>query len=319
MKCFILVGESSGEIQKELDMAKKLFSSTGAELEVETVCIDDIMVISQHDFKGKLWIAGKEVNCPDFVLVGVMGVSRQYQFKAVLRMFESLGVLCINPAETVERTNDKLYTFQVAMKEVPEIRIPKTVLITSRLSAAEIGAQVGYPVVVKVMHGSMGKGIMLAQTQKELENLLCLLFAADFDDEVIAQQAILSSRGKDIRLILVGGEVVHSFVRCNDGHFKSNVKQGGYLVDFEAPEELKRMSEKLAKALDLKMGSIDYLFGEKEGEFYLCEANSMPGITYIFEAQQKGDRELLKKIMEVPQKLLAQHGNPKWKQNPKGE
>ena len=91
----------------------------------------------------------------------------------------------------------------------------------------------------------------------------------------------------------MNGRIIHSFVRCNDTDFKSNIRQGGYIIDFDMPDFLKELSEKLANAMGMKIGSIDYLFGENENEYYLCEANSMPGLTYLFEEQKRGEHRSL--------------------------
>lgn len=302
MRGFLLTGDTS-EMEKELAMAEKMITQAG--LEIERVDIGQIRVAAQNGSDRKIRVGEKEVDCPDFVIVGMLAESHEYQSMAVLRMFESMGVLCINPISTMAMTSDKLLTFQVAQKAVPEIKIPRTMLVTAGTTAAQITAFTGLPLVLKIMHGSMGKGITLVEDEKTLENMLSMLFAAPFQDQVIAQQAIMSSKGRDIRLILMGGTVIHSFVRRNDGSFKSNVKQGGYLEEFEAPENLKRMSEKLAAAMDLKMGSVDYMFGENEGEFYLCEANSMPGFTYLFDAWKKGDQELIQRFLSALRKMIA--------------
>jgi glutathione synthase/RimK-type ligase-like ATP-grasp enzyme len=162
--------------------------------------------------------------------------------------------------------------------------------------------------VLKVMNGVQGKGVELVRTKDELRAMLSMLTAAPFGDHIIAQQAIMSSAGKDIRVVVAGGEVLHSFVRSNDGEFKSNLHQGGHIETFEPPADLVDMSIRLADALGLKLGSIDYLFGENEGEFWLCEVNSTPGIAYLFAAQETGDTALLKKFMAMPGRLLAREG-----------
>ena len=288
MKGILLTG-STKEIDKELELVQKIISAAG--LELEAVNVKDIDVAA-GGAGSSILIKGKQTACPDFVLVGFMGDLNSYHEGAVLRMFESLGAVCINSINLIEKTSDKLYTFQLAQQYVPELLIPKTLLVTAEMSAEYIVSQVGLPAVIKIMHGSQGKGISLIKTEEELGNLLSIVFGAPFSEPIIAQQAITSSNGRDIRLIFMNVRIIHSFVRCNDTDFKSNLRQGGYITDFDMPDFLKELSEKLANAMGMKIGSIDYLFGENENEYYLCEANSMPGLTYLFEEQKRGEHRL---------------------------
>ncbi len=135
-----------------------------------------------------------------------------------------------------------------------------------------------------------------------------MLFAVPFGDHLIAQQAIISSKGRGIRVVVAADKIVHSFVRSNDSEFKSNLHQGGHIEAFESPTALADMSIKLARTFGLKMGSIDYLFGEEPDEFWLCEINSTPGMAYLFEAEQTNNTQLIEKFMAIPGKMLAKEG-----------
>ena len=122
------------------------------------------------------------------------------------------------------------------------------------------------------------------------------------------RKAVTSSKGRDLRVVVAAGELVCAFVRHNDKDFKSNLHQGGYIESFDPPAELVEQSIALADAFGLKMGSIDYLFGEREGEFLLCEVNSVPGISYVFKAQSEGDDELVRRFFSMPKKILHREG-----------
>lgn len=309
MKGFLLVAKTSGRIEKELQLVVGLFKK--AEIELEIVTVTDIMAISDCNFNGKIIVAGEERDCPDFVLCGLTEAYSDYEMQAVLRMFESVGVLCVNSYEAMRKTCDKLLTFEIVHKEVPEIEFPKTMLVTSHSTASEIGKVIGFPLVLKVMHGNGGRGVSLVQTEKELKNLLSMIFAADYNDQIIAQEAILSSKGRDLRLMICNGELLCSFVRCNDGSFTSNVHQGGHIEKFEAPAELIEQSIKLANVLDLKMGSIDYLFGEN-GKYYLCEANAVPGFAVLLNEQ---DKSVFERLNRQIAKAIMEHPVPAWKKD----
>ena len=253
---------------------------------------------------------GERVPLPDFVSVRAFGLDagENYRMKAVLRMLEDRGVLCVNPSACKDITSDKLLTFQVASRVIPDVRMPKTLLVTPGMSAETVAREIGYPVVLKVLHGEGGTGITLAQTEGELKSVLKLFNSVPFGDQLIAQEAIMSSKGRDLRVVVGAGELVYAFVRHNDGDFKSNLHQGGYIESFDPPAELVEQSIALADAFGLKMGSIDYLFGEKEGEFLLCEVNSVPGISYVFKAQSEGDDELVRRFFSMPKKILHREG-----------
>ncbi|MFZ2756280.1 MAG: hypothetical protein WAY93_05385 [Atopobiaceae bacterium] len=302
---FILVGSTEG-VEKELGSTKQLLESLGVQISV--VNYHDVAVLAADDAGGVCYVKGERRSLPDFVLVVALGERDDYDFRATLRMFETRGVVVVNTADAVDKAGDKLYSFLFAKQAVPEIKIPKTLLVTSTTTPDDVERLIGLPVVLKVMNGVQGKGVELVRTKDELRAMLSMLTAAPFGDHIIAQQAIMSSAGKDIRVVVAGGEVLHSFVRSNDGEFKSNLHQGGHIETFEPPADLVDMSIRLADALGLKLGSIDYLFGENEGEFWLCEVNSTPGIAYLFAAQETGDTALLKKFMAMPGRLLAREG-----------
>lgn len=301
MKGFLLLGDQSG-FEKEMTYVQDLFKKLN--FDVDAVNIYDIDVIVSNDYEGKILVKGELVDCPEFVVVGSVRERETYQIKAVLRMFESLGVKCVNTMDAVEKTGDKLYSFQLAKKYVPEVKIPKTIYVNPNTSINTIEQEIGFPLVLKIMYGFQGKGVSLIESKEQLENILNIVFASEFGDEIIAQEAIMSSAGKDIRVVVGAGEAIHSFIRHNEGEFKSNIHQGGFIEKFEAPQKLIDISIKLAEAFDLKLGSIDYLIGENDDEFYLCELNSVPGISYVFEAQDEGNEELVKKFASVPIKIL---------------
>lgn len=305
MKGIMITGDYS-QFMREFEMTKTLFSSQG--LDVDFVDYNDIEVAAIDEFDGRIRVRGEMVPCPDFVFIMTAEERGMYQLKAVLRMFETLGVACINTYDAIEKAGDKLYSFQIAKQAVPEVRIPDTMLVGPNTSLDSVEERIGFPLVMKIMHGYQGRGVCLVETRRELKNILDILLAAPFGDQIIVQRAIQSSKGRDLRVVIGAGEVVAAFVRHNDGDFKSNLHQGGYIESYDPPEELVEQSIRLAEAFGLKMGSIDYLFGEDEGEFYLCEVNSVPGISYVFKAQSEGDEAQLQRFFSMPKKILHREG-----------
>lgn len=301
-KCFYLVS-SSKSTDEEIQKKKKevvLFSKLNKNMDVELVFFEDIIPIATDEFNGKILLRDGEIDCPDYVFVRAFDLGdRSYHLKAVLEMFESLGVECINSAQTKAMTSDKLLTLQIARRVCDTIKLPKTILVTPDSNAERIGEIIGFPLVIKIMHGSKGKGVSLIKSQKELDNLLNMVFAAPFNDQIIAQEAILSSKGRDLRVVIALDNVIYAYERKNDNDFKSNISTGGEKSEVKVPDELIKDSLNLAKALNLKLGSIDFLFGENFDEFYLCEANSSIGMSPLIDAYKNGDKETLSKFSNL--------------------
>ena len=293
-----LVNRRRADVDKEVAVMRSL---TG--IEIEPMFFEDIVTTMGDDDGTMLLTNGERVPLPDFVSVRAFGLdaAESYRLKSLLRMLEGRGVLCINPASCKDITSDKLLTFQVASTVIPEVRMPKTILVTPGMDPEAIGREVGYPVVLKVLHGEGGVGITLAESEKELRSILKLVNGAPFGDQLIAQEAIMSSKGRDLRLIVLGGQVVDALVRVNPGSFTSNVHQGGHVEEFDPPEHLKDAAVRLADAIGMRMGSVDFLFGEREDEFYLCEANSSIGLPYLMN-DMRGD--VSKRYLDGMKRLL---------------
>lgn len=299
-KGLFLVGDYSNHV-KEFSLIQDFFEKL--KLDVDLVDFRDISVLAEDDFDGKIFIKGEKRDLPDFVIIATVAERNVYKLRSVVRMFETLNVKCINTIDAIDKTGDKIYSFQLAKQFVPEVKIPKTLLVSPEVSLDMIEKEIGFPLVIKIMDGNQGNGVCLIETKEELDDMLNIIMASEYGQEIIVQEAILSSKGRDIRVVVANGEVIHSFVRYNDNDFKSNIHKGGTIDEFNAPDSLIDISVKLAKCFDLKMGSIDFLFGQKEDEFYLCELNSIPGISYIFEAKKNGDVDLIEKFINTIMKL----------------
>ena len=303
MKGIMITGDYS-QFTREFEMAKTLFSSQG--LDVDFVDYNDIEVAATDAPDRRVRVRGEMVDCPDFVFTMTTEERETYQLKAVLRMFETLGAVCVNTFDAIERAGDKLYSMQLAKRAVPELRIPDSMLVGPNTSLDSVEERIGFPLVLKIMHGYQGRGVCLVESRRELRNILEVVRAAPYGDQILAQRAVTSSKGRDLRVVVAAGELVTAFVRHNDGDFKSNLHQGGYIEPYDPPAELVEQSVRLTDAFGLKMGSVDYLFGE-DG-FYLCEVNSVPGISYVFKAQSEGDEELVRRFFSMPGKILRREG-----------
>ncbi|MBU4541054.1 MAG: RimK family alpha-L-glutamate ligase [Firmicutes bacterium] len=271
---------------------------------IRTVDVSEVQVICEPGDSQHCFIAGEAVAVPDFSLSAFFG-GNNYHSKAVVKMLEALNVLCVNSSESLNNTADKLLTFQKLGAAEQGFLFPKTVLMTPKTKPSFIASELGLPCVVKVMHGSKGKGVVLIKTEKELENILDLYAAMNFDDHILIQECIAASKGRDMRIMLSGGKFSTAYIRDNGDNFKSNLSQGGELQFITPPAEVIAIAEDAAAVLDIYFGSIDFLFGENDS-YYICEANSMTGLTYSKDALSNTESNplllTLKNIMVEAQK-----------------
>lgn len=259
-----------------------------------------IHVFCDAGFDGKIYVGDEVLDIPDYV-VSAFFRDKNYHTKSALKMLGSLGVPCVNSYECIQTADDKLLTTQIVMELNKGILFPKTLLVTNEVTAAFVSEHFTYPVVMKVMHGSKGKGVVLVHTEKELENLISIATSGELNDEIIIQEYIATSKGRDLRIIIANGKYAKAFVRQNPNGFRSNTHGGGSIKPYEAPEYLVNISEDIAKALDITFGSVDFMFGEND-KFYFCEANAMPGLAFDPEKELG---EFLEQIKNRPE--------PEWK------
>ncbi|KNZ41408.1 ATP-grasp domain-containing protein [Acetobacterium bakii] len=257
-----------------------------------------IHVICDHEFDGRIYVGDEVMDVPDYVIAAFF-TEKNYHTAAVLRMLESVGVLCINSYDCIKNVDDKLLTFQKVAESIDEIYFPKTLLVTEQTDAAFVSRVFEYPVVMKVMHGSKGKGVVLVNTEKEMDNLLNMTTASEMGDEIIIQECIKASTGRDLRVVLCNGKYDNAFVRENKESFRSNLAKGGKIVKYTPPTAVLEAAEKVAELLKINMGSVDFLFGEND-TFYLCEANAMPGIAFDLHEMFKN---LVKQVENMPKPL----------------
>ncbi|MGD9473460.1 MAG: RimK family alpha-L-glutamate ligase [Eubacteriaceae bacterium] len=267
-------------------------------LDIEPVDIKAVQVLCSPEKLEFIQVGQKELAVPDFCLAAFFG-GNNYHSQAVLQMLEGQGVFCVNSLESLKNTSDKLRTFQKVAASSKSILFPKTLLFTDTLNLDYVEKAIGFPCVVKVMHGSKGKGVILVKTADELKNLLDLLGAGTYDDEILVQECIQASKGRDLRIMLAGRKYSQAYIRDNGDEFKSNLSQGGELQFLTPPDEVIKIAEEVAQLLDIYFGSVDFLMGEND-TYYICEANSMTGLTYSKEmATSAEDNPLISILKEI--------------------
>ena len=198
----------------------------------------------------------------------------------VVRQFERMGVYVANGADAIMRSRDKLTASQIlSQKGVP---VPKTALVTSwrdvERSISRVG---GVPCIVKTSQGTQGDGVFLVRSIRQAKELVYRLLAER--NTVLVQEYIRESHGKDIRVIVVGGEVVAAMRRVSNGReFRSNYHLGGRVEQIDLPDEYAKVAIDAANYLGIEVGGVDLLEG-RMGPI-LLEVNSSPGLEGIEKA-----------------------------------
>lgn len=241
------------------------------------------LVVTRDDRKSIL-IDGKVTPLPDF-FIPRLGATTNYFALAIIRQFERLGVTVINTSQAIETVRDKLYTQQIlAASNLP---VPKTMLARFPVDVDLVEKQLGFPVVLKTISGSQGSGVYLSDDRENFEDITTLLGTTKPDANIILQEFIASSRGQDVRVIVVGGRAVASMRRFStDGSFKANVSRGGGSEPFSITPETELLALEATRLLGLDVAGVDLLFDEDH--FKICEVNSSPGFKGMERAYDGG-------------------------------
>lgn len=193
---------------------------------------------------------------------------------AVLRQFEMQGSYCLNGPISIGRAQDKLRTMQMLCAE--HINIPRTGFANSPLDTKDLIKMVGgTPAVIKLLEGTQGVGVMLAETDQQAESLINAF--KSLKANILIQEYIKEAKGRDLRCFVIGDEVVASMERqAAKGEFRANIHLGGkgFAVDVTAQE--KKIALAAARAINLKVAGVD-LIRAKEGPKIL-EVNASPGL-----------------------------------------
>ncbi|MBT3456056.1 RimK family alpha-L-glutamate ligase [bacterium] len=205
---------------------------------------------------------------PDCLLVRI-GSDRKE--RALAKNLETKGVLVINKADAMKKSSNKFESMQyMAANNLP---IPKTILASFPIDIEKIKKYFGFPVVAKSCYGSHGKKVMLCRNEKDIQKTRKLTG----ENNVIFQELVSDSYGRDIRVLIIDGKAVGAMLRqAPPGKFKSNFSAGGSVKQFKLTPRIKKLAEDTAKAHDLEIAGVDILFDGND--YKICEINSNPGI-----------------------------------------
>lgn len=239
-----------------------------------------------------VYYKGKKVDNVDAVIPRI-GASVTFYGTAVVRQFEMMRCFSTTESMALVRSRDKLRSLQILSRA--GLGLPKTVFTNYSKNVAGIVDQVGgAPVIIKLLEGTQGIGVILAETKKAAESVIEAF--NNLQARVIVQEFIKEAGGADIRVIVIDGRVVGAMKRQGkEGEFRSNLHRGGTAEIIELSDEEETAAIKAAKAMGLGIAGVDMLQSSR-GPLIL-EVNSSPGLEGIEKATGKDiAREIIKFI-----------------------
>lgn len=275
MEVWILYGE---DIESNADLAhecRRFIAEAGAmDIKLRILKPSQFDLLVNEEVRDSVLIDGQPTPLPDFFFPYLDHSDRSYFSLAIARQMERLGVTVFNKSSTIETVADKLHTHQVLAENA--LPTPTTMLAKFPVNIDLIEQTIGFPVVVKTLLGSNGSGVFLIENDKSFNDLMELIGETNPNIQLIFQKFVANSKGRDLRLFVVDGEVIACMERrAKAGGFKANFSTGGTVQEFIPDQVAIDMSIKTAEVLDIQVAGIDLLF--TEDGYTICEANTFPG------------------------------------------
>lgn len=232
--------------------------------------------------KPSIFYKGKSIEGTDAVIPRI-GASVTFYGTAVVRQFEMMGVFTTTESQALVRSRDKLRSLQVLSRA--RLGLPKTVFTNYSKDVQEVIDHVGgAPLIIKLLEGTQGLGVVLAETNNAAESVIEAFNG--LQARVIVQEFIKEAGGADIRAFVVDGHVVGAMKRQGkEGEFRSNLHRGGSASVIQLSDEEENAAIKAARAMGLGVAGVDMLQSAR-GPLIL-EVNSSPGLEGIEEATGK--------------------------------
>ncbi|QFU74420.1 RimK family alpha-L-glutamate ligase [Halioglobus maricola] len=223
-----------------------------------------------------LYFRQKPLSNYDAVLPRI-GASITYYGTAVVRQFQEMDVFCANTAHGIGDSRDKLRSLQILSRH--HIGIPRTTFVRDKNDVLPAIERVGgAPVIIKLIEGTQGIGVLLAESVQQAASIIELLQSQK--QNVLIQKFVAESKGKDVRAFVVGDQVVAAMRRVAQGQeFRSNVHRGGLAEPIELDERYRETAIRCAQILGLRVAGVDMLEGANGPQ--VMEVNSSPGLEGI--------------------------------------
>ena len=240
----------------------------------------------------KVLYKGEEVR-PNAVIPRI-GASYTFYGTAVVRQFEMADVFTLNSSDGISRSRDKLRSMQILSRS--GVGLPTTSFAHSIQDVNGLLEVVGgTPVVVKLLEGTQGLGVVLAETKKAAESVIGAF--RQLDANILVQQFIKEAGGSDIRAFIVGGKVAAAMRRQGaPGDFRSNLHRGGRAEVIKLTPSERSTAVRAAKSMGLNVAGVDLLQSD-EGPMVL-EVNSSPGLEGIENASGVDIADLIVEYIE---------------------
>ena len=206
-----------------------------------------------------------------------IGASITFYGTAVVRQFEMMNVFSLNSSDAISRSRDKLRCLQLLSKT--GIGLPTTGFAHAPDDTEDLLNLVGEPpAVIKLLEGTQGKGVVLAETRKACESVIDAF--RGLEAYFLLQEFVEEAAGADIRCFVVGDKVIASMMRkAREGEFRSNLHRGGKASLVKISAEEREVAVKAAQTMGLHVAGVD-LIRSKKGPLVL-EVNSSPGLEGI--------------------------------------
>ncbi|WP_035517523.1 30S ribosomal protein S6--L-glutamate ligase [Pseudohaliea rubra] len=248
--------------------------------------------------KPMIYYKGEPLEGYDAVIPRI-GASITEYGTAVIRQFEMMGVYCLTESIPLGRSRDKLRALQLLSRK--GVGMP----VTGFAHDVENGRQLikmvgGTPVVLKLLEGTQGRGVVLAETYKAAESVIdaFIELGADF----LVQEFIKEAGGSDVRAFVIGRRVVAAMERsAAEGEFRSNLHRGGSAAPTKLTPEERRTAVKAAQTMGLSVAGVDILRSSRGP--LIMEVNSSPGLRGIEEAS---GRDIAGRIIDY----VEEHARP---------
>ena len=223
---------------------------------------------------------------------------------AITRLFESMDVYTMNTATSIQQSRDKLFALQLLIHS--GLDVPVTGFANSPLDTNDLIDMVGgAPLIVKLLEGTQGRGVVLAETRKAAESVINAFKALRAN--LLVQEFIKEAQGRDLRCFVIDGKVVATIERqAAPGEFRANLHQGGKAVITRITKEERRIAIKAARTLGLKVAGVDIIRSQKGP--LLLEVNSSPGLEGVETATGKDIAGLMISSVEKQLKWSTEPG-----------
>ena len=213
---------------------------------------------------------------------------------AVVRQFEMTGAYCLNRAGAIGAARDKLHALQVLARK--GVAMPTTAFARSPKDTGHVlGLVGGAPLVVKLLQGSQGRGVVLAETAQAAESVISAF--RDLDADILVQEFVAEAKGADIRCFVIGAKVVAAMKRqAKLGDFRSNLHQGGEATPVKITTAERDLSIRAVRALGLQVAGVDILRAHDGPK--VIEVNASPGLQGVERASGKDVADLVIRHLE---------------------